>query len=717
MAGTTKRILALLGTTTTFAIASVAPASAQTILLDAITIIATKTEELAINALAPVSTVRTDQIQQLQANKTSDLFFGVPGVNFQQRGDDPATAINIRGLQDFGRVAVLIDGARQNFQRTGHNADGQFYIDPAMIGGIDVVRGPTSNIYGSGAIGGVVQFRTKDVEDVIATHQKWGVLSNYEVGSNTFRAATSHFIASRPTANLDILFGGSFRDNNNYKDGNGIEWLNTGNTNFSGIWKSTFRPADGHEIKASVLHSYFNHLNGVPIPATSTVFDNDVNTTTVNTRWRYARPDDNLLNFDVNVYYNRSDVNMLKVAGTASAATGAIGDRRSFLVDTVGFDANNTTRFQTGAFRHAFTYGIDMFHDQVTVNDPNGTGDLFTPNGSRTVGGGFAQLKTNYSSWLELISALRYDRFDLSAANGGSSGDRLSPKITVGVTPLQGIQPYVSYAEGYRAPAVTEAFVTGQHPFFGPGSNFIFLPNLALRPETGKNKELGLNLKYDNVFRAGDAFRGKVNAYRNDVQDYIDQAVVATGTGPCPAGGHPFCIQYQNVQEAKLEGAEFEMSYDAGLWFLGVSGSRVRGVNAIDGTPLLKIPADQIATTFGVRMLEGKMLVSVRWAAVSAKDASYIPNSALITGNPDLPVAGSYNLVNLYLGYAPTTNAIWSLSVDNLLNEQYAPYGQVYPGSGGAGAQIFPSAGITVKAGLTVKFNNEVGALQALAAR
>lgn len=171
------------------------------------------------------------------------------------------------------------------------------------------------------------------------------------------------------------------------------------------------------------------------------------------------------------------------------------------------------------------------------------------------------------------------------------------------------------------------------------------------------------------------------------------------------------------MQEAQLEGAGLEVNYDAGLWFASVSGSRVRGINSLNGKPLLKIPADQIATTFGVRMLQGKILMSVRWAAVSAKDASNIPNSALITGSPDLPPTGSYNLVNLYLGYAPTPNAIWSLSVDNLLNEQYAPYGQVYPGSHGAGAQTFPSAGTIVKAGLTVKFNNDLGAWQALAAR
>src|SRR4029079_13546763 len=114
-----------------------------------------------------------EQIQGLQPNRLSDIFYNVPGVSFQERGDDPATVINIRGLQDFGRVAVVIDGARQNFQRTGHNADGVFYLEPELIGGHDGVRGPVANIYGSGAIGGVVSFRTKDVDDVLKAGERW----------------------------------------------------------------------------------------------------------------------------------------------------------------------------------------------------------------------------------------------------------------------------------------------------------------------------------------------------------------------------------------------------------------------------------------------------------------------------------------------------------------------------------------------------------------
>ena len=117
----------------------------------------------------------------------SQLFFGMPGVWTQTRGDDPGTAINIRGLQDFGRVAVLIDGARQNFQRTGHNADGLFYLEPEILAAVDVVRGPVANIYGSGAIGGVVSFRTKDIEDVVKAGERWGVLVNGMYGSNMWK--------------------------------------------------------------------------------------------------------------------------------------------------------------------------------------------------------------------------------------------------------------------------------------------------------------------------------------------------------------------------------------------------------------------------------------------------------------------------------------------------------------------------------------------------
>ena len=90
-----------------------------------------------------------------------------------------------------------------------------------------------------------------------------------------------------------------------------------------------------------------------------------------------------------------------------------------------------------------------------------------------------------------------------------------------------------------------------------------------------------------------------------------------------------------------------------------------------------------------------------------------IPNSPAITGNPDLPPTSSYNLVNLYAGYQPTPDITWALSVENLLNVQYAPYLNAY--ASGNGVLPFPSPGITVKGSLAVRLGRTRYAVESCA--
>ena len=221
--------------------------------LDTITAVATKTEERAIDALAPVSVVTLEQIQGRQASTLGGLLYNIPGVWVQDRGDEPSTSINIRGLQDFGRVAVVVDGARQNYQRTGHFANGSFFLNPELVGGIDIVRGPTANIYGSGAIGGVASFRTKDIEDVVRPGERWGVDAKTILGTNYGRALGSVFGGVHVNPNVDVFAGGTYSTQESYKDGTGFEVANTGNRLTAGIAKLTVRPADGHEVKLGTI--------------------------------------------------------------------------------------------------------------------------------------------------------------------------------------------------------------------------------------------------------------------------------------------------------------------------------------------------------------------------------------------------------------------------------------------------------------------------------
>lgn len=723
MGGDCKGAIALLYGVSIVALISAASAAKAQTVLDTITIVATKTEENVWNTLAPVSSVRLDEINRLMPTTVRDVFLGVPGVSFQGRPDDPGVSINIRGLQDFGRVAVVVDGARQNYQRSGHHADGQFYLDPEMLGGVDVVRGPTANIYGSGAIGGVASFRTKDVEDVLKPGQRWGVLTHGRIGSNTYQGMASSFAAARLNQNVDFIAGGVYRDHDDYKDGSGNTVVNSGNEMASGLAKLTIRPAEGHEVKFAGLTSQTKFENGTPsaVPSAGprgSVYSSLVENNIATARWRYHRPEDRVFDFDANLYWTATELDQTKIDGTNSANFGRLGSTRNFKLETIGADGHNTSRFDTGPFRHALTLGGDVFTDKVETNDVTGTGDLFTPAGERTVGGGFAQLKSNYSSWLEVISALRYDTYEMSGGtnNASSEGDRLSPKITVGLTPVQWLTVYGSYAEGYRAPALTETFVLGQHPNAGPGSNFLFLQNTALQAEVGKNKEVGVNLRFDNLWAPADALRLKASLFRNDVDDFIEQTTVLNGQtgvngqfcnnppvfyGPTIGFVSGNCVQYQNIPHARIDGFELESKYDAGAWFLNTSYTRLNGKNEDTGVPLLKIPADTFTAMLGFRFLDRKLTTAIGLLSVAAKDPSDIPGGPV---DPDLPPVAGYNIVNLYLGYQFNEDVVFNAAVENLFDAYYEPYMAVTTKDNATIAT--PAPGITFKGALKVRFGD-----------
>src|SRR6185437_3088272 len=119
--------------------------------------------------------------------------------------------------------------------------------------------------------------------------------------------------------------------------------------------------------------------------------------------------------------------------------------------------------------------------------------------------------------------ALRYDTYRLDSDTEKVTGNRFSPRITVGVSPFQegtfqGLQFYGTYAEGYRSPTITETLMSGMHP---SGVTFPFLPNPNLKPETARTWEFGVNYRADSLMQANDALRLKAAYFHNDIDDYI----------------------------------------------------------------------------------------------------------------------------------------------------------------------------------------------------
>lgn len=605
------------------------PAQAEdfTVVLDTVTVVTTKTEERAIDSLASVSIVGNEEIERIQATDVTDLLRGLPGVSTAGTQDNTGigTSINIRGLQDFGRVAMIVDGARNNFARNDHGSASSVWIDPELLKQVTVVRGPVSNIYGSGAIGGVVVFETKAAHDFLYPGETFAASwkNRYETNGDGFvSSATAAGILSE---SVDLIGNVTFRTRDDYTGGDGNEVPNSEFDMASGMLKSTIRANEYHETTLGWIGN-----NGEwEEPSASIPQGTDLTENIFTARHTYHDPADPWVDFHISGYVNDTEMAQTALASgvrfdpdTGLPVVVPVGARRDFNIQTVGFDVNNTSRFDTGTLFHELTIGGDWFRDDVeTIDDFGAT--TYNPGGERHAYGAFIQDSITYSHWLEIIGALRYDGYELTSLDGmlNVKKDRVSPRLTVGVKPfedagLHGLQIYGTYAEGYRAPSVIETLMDGLHP---AGVSFPFLPNPDLIPETAHTYEVGINYKRDDLFRPGDRLRLKAAYFHNRIDDYIglvDDLSPFPGPGFDPnctfapgPGSIPVCAQFQNFDEVTIRGVELEAHYDTGRMFIGLSATFLDSTDESTGDPLTSVPPDQIVGTLGFRMMENALVI------------------------------------------------------------------------------------------------------------
>lgn len=669
-------------------------APAGVTLLDQILVIS-RTGETAIDSLASTSHVDQEQLDRRMATTPNEMLLGVPGVAVQADARRVSSSINIRGLQDFGRVAVIVDGARQNFQRSDHGTQSTFYVDPELIKSVDVVRGPVANTYGSGAIGGVVFFETKDADDYLRDGETWAASATGRYESNGEGWTTSAAGAYRFNENWDVLGNIVYRDYDDYKDGGGDTVNGTGFDVLSGLLKTTIRPSENSELKLgwNGTNDGWNEVSGG-----TPVNDVDLEANTFTARYNITDEDKSWLDLHINASYNKTKLDMTSLVpqNRFDPVSGLpivlpAGSMSTFDIGTSGIDIWNTSRFETAGIAHELTYGGDWVGDDVETGGAAGGDSFYTPSGKRNVSGAYIQDKLSWD-WLEVIAGLRYDSYKLESDVGETSGDRLSPRITVGVSPfetasLSGLQFYGTYAEGYRSPSLSETLISGNHP---AGVTFPFLPNPDLKPETGKTVEFGINYKQNDMLEAGDAFRFKTAYFNNDVDDYIDGVTLSAfdPTSGCPFGpGIPICFQYQNFAKAKIRGFEMESVYNAAWGFAGLSASIIDGHTiSYEGerADLVTVPSSQVTAQLGFHFLEDRLTVG-----------GEVQYNGKPKGNA---IAKDYTLVNAFASYQATDNLKVDFRADNLFDVKYTN-----PLNASATSVIY-EPGVTLKLAATMRF-------------
>ncbi len=218
--------------------------------LAATVVTANRTPQPLADVLADVSVIDHQTIERSGARGVADLLARLPGIEFTRNGGPgTATSVFLRGAETR-HTLVYVDGVRIDSQATG-GATWES-IPLALIDRIEVLRGSAAAIYGSDAIGGVVQ---------IFTRQGAGAPKPFVgIGGGTYRTAQLEAGVSGGTDTIDYAVSGAHQRSNGFNSriAPKANIDSDGYRQTSGTARVGFKPVAGQRIEATLLSSETN---------------------------------------------------------------------------------------------------------------------------------------------------------------------------------------------------------------------------------------------------------------------------------------------------------------------------------------------------------------------------------------------------------------------------------------------------------------------------
>lgn len=582
-----------------------------------------------------VSVISQEQINRNPPRHAADMLEQTSGVYTAVSQQDPGLSVNIRGVQDYGRVNMNIDGMRQNYQQSGHQQrNGTMYIDPELLSSVTVEKGATSGMGGAGVIGGVAQFSTLNARDFIHQGKEFGGRIRATTGLGGYANGTD-FIGSSAFALGneigDILVAASERHLGDYTPGsNGeIGELRTGSATYPEIQdrvKNTEVAYSGSVMKSRLAkiglnlpydqrvqlsylrtHVGYDDAGIMNVQNTTDLWSkngsSDVLSENYAIDYSYA-PDNNLIDLKAKLYYVDNSNQQ-----TALPTQTARGYEVTYQTRTYGAQLENTSTFALADSTDLkANYGLEYFLDKVRPDSnqavaassatdvPSSEG--MTPKGDRAMASLFSNLQLDYDGWLTLNAGLRYDRYHLEGKTGlnrrlyvlGSTGQyeeairydvdreegQFSPTFGIAIKPgVDWLQLFASYGEGWRPPAVTETLVSGR-PHSG-GTETLY-PNPFLKPESSQSWEVGFNILKENLLSDGDALGMKVSYFDTRIDNYtfLGIGLWRPGIGTPSLSTSAYV---NDLTSTRFRGVEYQFDYDTGSYYSNFTYTHMIGEN------------------------------------------------------------------------------------------------------------------------------------------
>ncbi len=386
-------------------------------------------------AAAPV-VVGAEEIEQRKPAHIAEAIATVPGVAL--RGEGPPAVPVVRGLAG-GRTLLIVDDARVVAERrAGPSAT---FVDPFILGSIEISRGPGSVAYGSDAIGGIVHMRPRDPVPGQTEYR-------YDVWA-AFGGRSEQSVAAEVTTDLlggAILASIHARSADDAEDGHGEEIANSQYRDRGAVLRFVKHSSWGL-VRAGVMHAVAKDVGAPTSDTIQTTYPNERAT---------------LFTFATDVQSRSffSAAALRASAGSYSIVTNRIRPTGVEVADVRARDASVRLSGERHSDRARLLAGADV----VTRFDLRAVGSIDDAN--RVDAGAFAAYEWRATPLFQVASGGRAD-YITSRNTGGFFGDRdrsdtaLSGYVAATAGPFRAITTTLQIATGYREPSLSDRYFRG----------------------------------------------------------------------------------------------------------------------------------------------------------------------------------------------------------------------------------------------------------------
>ncbi|MBF6639510.1 TonB-dependent vitamin B12 receptor BtuB [Rouxiella silvae] len=482
--------------------------------------------------LAPTTIVTRDQIDRWQSKSLTDVMRRLPGVDIAQNGGlGQQSSMFIRGTNS-SHVLILIDGIRLNQAGISGSSD-LSQIPISLVQKIEYIRGPSSAVYGSDAIGGVV--------NIITTRNKLGSTITAGIGSNGYQ---SYDASTQQKLGNDTV--GTFAGNYTYT--HGYDVVASGNTG-----AQSQQDRDGfmsRTLYGSILHNFNESISGF---IRGYGFDN-------RTAYDgYYTPGSPLL--DTQQLYNQTwDTGLRYNEGIyATQLIGSYTHSKTYNFDPrYGQYDPSATLDDVQQYNVQWGNTLQAWHG--TVSGGLDWQKQTTTPGTNYLSEGYEQRDTGvYATTQQLFGPVTLEGAVRSDDNS-QFGQHTTWQSSAAYEFIDGYRFIASYGTAFKAPNLGQVY----SQYYG---------NTNLKPEESKQWE--------------GAFEGltgpvtwRVGGYKNEITNLIDS--------------DPATYRYYNIGEAKIKGVEATASFDTGPFSHQLSYDYVDARNAQTNAILLRRAKQQV---------------------------------------------------------------------------------------------------------------------------